>query len=176
MKRVKTLILVFIITILIACSGSVDGKDKKEPADTKVSKGKIGAALKLPDFSLLDLNGREYRLSENVGMRPVLLTFWTTNCPYCIKEIPRLNRIYTDKQEQLDILSINIMQPPQMVKGFIRAKGIKYPVLFDQKGEAAFSYKVRGVPTYVVVDLEGGMRYYGNSLDEAMKKIEGMAS
>ena len=58
-----------------------------------------------------------------------------------------------------------------MVRRMVESKGIKYPVLIDQKGETAKAYRVRGVPTFVVLGTDGGMRYYGHDLAQAKKKI-----
>ena len=52
---------------------------------------KTGSQEKAPDFSLKDLQGKTFTLSENKG--PVLLVFGATWCPYCREEIPHLKAI-----------------------------------------------------------------------------------
>src|SRR3990172_6837961 len=50
-------------------------------------------AYRAPDFTLRDLRGRKFRLSENNG-KSILLVFGATWCPYCVEEIPRLKAIH----------------------------------------------------------------------------------
>jgi peroxiredoxin len=58
------------------------------------------------DFSATDLNGREYNLADFKG-KVVLLSFWSTRCPICHSEIPKLNRL-TEKYNGKDVVFIGL--------------------------------------------------------------------
>lgn len=175
-------VLVSIILVLsFGCGEKTKARDMEKSGTQATNKGVLHkgidkSLLMLPDFFLQDLEGREYRLADYVGKKPVLLVFWTTGCPYCITEIPRLNKIFLDRSKDLEFLSINILESKRAVSRLVAAKGIKYPVLLDPRGETAKAYRVRGVPTVIVIDLKGSMVYYGHDISEALRKIEGMLS
>ncbi len=175
----KMALVVIILGLFFACGEGTRGGTAKESGKKVTWKDYMEAGkgrLMLPDFSLQDLEGKEHRLVDYVGKKPVLLVFWTTSCPYCIKEIPDLNNIFVNRADDLELLSINITEPERMVKRLVKSRGVKYPVLLDLQGKTARSYQVRGVTTIIVIDMKGGMGYYGHSLPEAMKKIEGLPS
>ena len=46
-----------------------------------------------PEFSLEGLRGRKVNLKDLCG-KPILLQFWTTWCPSCLKDIPKVNELY----------------------------------------------------------------------------------
>ena len=110
---------------------------------------------KAPDFVLKDLQGRKFRLSENIG-KPVLLIFGATWCPYCRDEIPRLKDIYANYSKRgLVILNIDIQESKEKVSRFAESYKLPYRVLLDEKADVAESYGVQGVPTMVLIDKKG---------------------
>ena len=110
---------------------------------------------KAPDFSLQDLQGRKFKLSENKG-KPVLLAFGATWCPSCREEIPRLKEIFANYGKKgLVMVNIDIQESQDKVSRFADRYKLTYPVLLDEKAEVARSYGVRGIPTLVLVDKEG---------------------
>jgi len=135
-------------------------------------RGSGGGRFMLPDFSLLDLEGREHRLFDYIGKKPLLLVFWTSNCRYCLAEIPDLNRVFEERSGTLQLLSINILESQRAVERMAMSRGIRYPVLLDRQGLTAQLYHIRGVPTHIVIDLSGSMGYYGHDLAEAIKRID----
>jgi thiol-disulfide isomerase/thioredoxin len=47
---------------------------------------------KAADFSSVTMDGTKVELKKMKG-KVVLLTFWSTRCPICHREIPRLNKM-----------------------------------------------------------------------------------
>jgi hypothetical protein len=45
----------------------------------------------------------------------------------------------------------------------VRNYNIAFKVLLDQENEVAYAYHIVGVPTYVLIDKKGVIRYKGNS-------------
>ena len=171
----KILFLSILLIFFFGCGEGSKARDSsigKAPGNNPMEKGR----LILPDFSLQDMEGREHRLADYIGEKPVLLVFWTTGCRFCIQEIPRLNKIFLDRADDLKLLSINILESKRVITRLMQAKGIQYPILMDPHGVTVRDYHIRGVPTVVVIDLNGNMGYYGHDLSEAMNKIEGLLS
>ncbi|HEX8736240.1 MAG TPA: TlpA disulfide reductase family protein [Pyrinomonadaceae bacterium] len=58
------------------------------------------------DFEASDLNGQSFSLADFKG-KVVLLSFWSTRCPICQSEIPKLNRL-TEKYNGKDVVFIGL--------------------------------------------------------------------
>jgi len=109
-------------------------------------------------------------LRRFVGTKPVLLVFWATWCPHCNAAVPAINEIQSRLSGRLQILAIDFMESREQVKAFMKAKGVTYPVLFDSDGTVARSYRVAGIPTYVLLDKEGKIVYFDNILPPSVDK------
>ena len=133
--------------------------------------GPAAAGRKAPTFALRDLQDEEVRLVEVLARRPALLVFWTTRCGYCKAEIPALNRLQGKYGENVSILAIDIGESKNGVSSFAKAQGITYRVLLDPYGEVARLYGVRAIPTQVLIDREGTIRYNGHGLEEATEQL-----
>lgn len=119
------------------------------------------------DFDLPTISTFNIRLSKIVGEKLVLLTFWTTWCPYCLNEIPSLNSLYEKySQKGLEIIAVNIKEPLNIVKKYVEKNKIKYNVVLDTTGEVASYYKIKGVPTNFVIDLKGNIIFAAHTLPQ----------
>ncbi len=108
-----------------------------------------------PAFTLNDLQGQKFSLSETKG-KPVMLIFSTTWCPYCIEEIPHLKKIFNDYASRgVVILNIDVKESREKVARFAEKHRLPYRVLLDETTDVAQSYGVRGVPTLVLLDQAG---------------------
>jgi peroxiredoxin len=106
------------------------------------------------DFTLKDINGKKWTLSELRGSI-VMVNFWATWCPPCRKEMPDLNAIYNHyKPEGLVILSISD-EDLLKVGPFINQSGFKYPILLDPGDKVSKQFHINGIPKSFVFDRQG---------------------
>lgn len=148
---IKKILAIMVVFILILVSG-LSAAPKEG-----IYKGDLA-----PDFALETLSGETHKLSDYKGKQNVLLVFWASWCPPCMREIPDLIEIenkYSDKG--LKILAVNVTASDRLgkVKSTIKKKKINYTVLLDQTGDIATTYQVRGIPTNIVVDKDGIIKY-----------------
>ncbi len=129
-----------------------------------------------PDFSLKAVDGTEHKLSDYKG-QVVLLEFWASWCKPCMMSIPYLNSLQERYgSHNFVVIAVNVEKGKSVdfVQEVIEKKGMKYMVLHDKRGKAAKSYKVRALPTTVLVDAEGFvvMRMSGFSkvMEERLEK------
>ena len=115
--------------------------------------------LQSPQLSLADLGGKNHRLSDYRG-QVVLVNFWASWCTPCVRELPSLNRLRKAFGDQpFEILGVNVAEPPNRLKRFLKRNPIDFPILYDRESEAFYAWNVKGLPTSFVIDREGGIRY-----------------
>lgn len=109
-----------------------------------------------PDFELRDIYQDTYTLSSYRDKQPVLLLFWATWCPVCQNELRALNQSYAGLSEDgLEMFAINVGELPDTVEDFTKSYFLAYRVLLDRDTSVARSYKIVGIPLYVLVDKKG---------------------
>ncbi|MDO8842814.1 MAG: TlpA disulfide reductase family protein [Methylicorpusculum sp.] len=114
-------------------------------------------SLQAPDVSFLTITGQTLQLSSFKG-KPVIVTFWATDCAVCVKEIPDLIDLYqTYRDKGLEIIAIAMYyDPPNHVVEMSKAKQIPYHVALDLRAEQARAFgEVRLTPTTFVIDADG---------------------
>lgn len=108
------------------------------------------------EVTVLD-GGRKITLSSLQG-RPVLVTFWATSCPGCIKEMPHLIELYHELAPKgLEIIGVAMAyDQPNHVLEMQKHKQIPYPIVWDGIGEAARAFgTVTLTPTHFLIDPQG---------------------
>lgn len=127
----------------------------------------LAATLNAGEFQetnciLYNSEEKEVRLSDFKG-KSLILWFWTTWCPYCREAIPDLNSIYPElKSAGIELLAVNVDEPKEKIVRFIKHYPIDFNILQDKGARCAFSYGVIGVPTYILIDKNGKVRFKQN--------------
>lgn len=100
-------------------------------------------------------------LSKYKGTKPVYLVFWATWCPNCKEEIPRLKELHKKYGDKIEILAINVGMNDSMVRvnRYIKKYKLPYNVAFDHDSKIASKYSIRGIPTQIIIDINGIVRY-----------------
>jgi peroxiredoxin len=107
-----------------------------------------------PDFTLKALDGEPITLSELSG-KPVVINFWATWCPPCEKELPVLERAFTNQQGRINYLAISVEETENTVRPFAEERGLTLPILLDIDGTVVDKYGVKALPTTLFVDADG---------------------
>ena len=105
-------------------------------------------------FALKALDGRPVSLADLKG-KTVLIDFWATWCPPCRRAMPHIQKIHEDYQDQgLVVLAIS-SEPPEKPRAFLEENGYTFTTLSDPGGKTGRAYGVRGIPTTLIVDIDG---------------------
>ncbi|MFP3867708.1 MAG: TlpA family protein disulfide reductase [Desulfobacteraceae bacterium] len=108
-----------------------------------------------PDFTLPDIQGKNYTLSQLKG-KVVLLNFFTIWCMPCREEMPDLNAIYKEYQNQgLEILGICLKADPNQLRFFVKQMNLDYPVLNGTDQIDKDYGEITGVPTTFIINKKG---------------------
>lgn len=136
---------------------------------------------KAPGFSLLDLKGNTWSLTDLKG-KVVLLDFWATWCAPCVASMPAMQQIsrqhpevvflFVATQEKADDVSARL-------KAFVEKEKFPERVLIDKgpKFETAAAYQVNNLPTKVLIDKAGKIRFRTigfRSDDQLIAELEAM--
>jgi peroxiredoxin len=112
-----------------------------------------------PNISLNTINGEKIDLQALRG-KPILLTFWATDCPGCIKEIPHLkalHRDYTDKGVSIIAVAMYYDRPDNVI-AMSKQKQLAYKVALDPMAEASKAFgNVRLTPTSFLIAPDGSI-------------------
>ncbi|MFQ5400565.1 MAG: TlpA family protein disulfide reductase [Anaerolineae bacterium] len=120
------------------------------------SSGPLAVGDVARDFTLSDLDGNSYTLSELRG-RPVIVNFWATWCAPCRVEMPELQAAFEQYQDQgLLILALDQAEPPEVVRDFFYDEmGLTFTPLLDEQGSTAELYSVFNFPSSFFINPEG---------------------
>lgn len=111
-----------------------------------------------PDFRFEDATGQTFSLSDFRG-KSVMLNFWKTTCGFCTLQLPFIQQVYDNWQDdEVVILIMNIGESADKVSDFLNDRGFSLPMLLDREAEAAAQYRVSGIPIIFFIDKEGLIR------------------
>ena len=114
--------------------------------------------IKAPDFTVVDADGNEVKLSDMEGM-PIVLNFWASWCPPCKDEMPHFDTVYKELGGEVLFMMVDLVDGSRETvdKGsaYIAELGYAFPVYFDVNGEAAYEFAVQSIPFTLFIDSEG---------------------
>ena len=106
-------------------------------------------------------DGKPVQLSAFKG-RPLLVNFWATWCPPCVKELPMLSE-FAAKQGSQGIQVIGLaVDKPEAVLRFLQRQPVQFPVAMAMQGGLGLSRALGnlqgGLPFTVLFDDKGQVR------------------
>ena len=160
MRKQEFIIATFVVVLFSAIAFLWFGPSGLQPA---------------PDIEFTTVDGKKIDLKTLKG-KPVLVTFWATSCPGCIKEMPHLIELYHELHNKgLEIIGVAMpYDRPDHVLEMRKRKNIPYPIALDIKGEAVRAFgHVRLTPSSFLINPEGVIvRHKIGEMD--MKQIHNM--
>jgi peroxiredoxin len=112
-----------------------------------------------PEFKLPVRAGGELALSSLKG-QVVMINFWATWCGPCRQEMPLLEQIYKRyKGLGFTLLAVNVEEDSSGADKWLAETPVTFPVLFDRTNSVSKLYEVVAMPSTVIVDRKGRVRY-----------------
>ena len=112
-------------------------------------------AMMAPDFTLEDIYGMPLTLSSFRGTY-VVLDFWGSWCPWCIKGIPEMKEYYKKYSGKFEIIGIDCNDPVEKWKAAVANYDMPWKHVYNPKGSRlAQQYGVQGYPTKIIIDPQG---------------------
>lgn len=141
-------VIAFVVLVLAASSS--------RPQTPPQTTGKVRAA----DFTVTDLSGNQFRLSDQRG-KVVVVEFMTTRCPACKTQMPHLKNLWDRFQGRIVIISLSIdpnFDSPTVLSDYARSYGASWTWARDTTGIRA-GYAVSATPTIAIIDRDGYIQF-----------------
>lgn len=127
----------------------------------------------VPDFGGMRSLSGETITAAGLAGKPVLIVFWNTWCANCSRELPLVARLAGRfSGNRLAVLAVNtgLNDSESKARSYWKKYGYRFPAVFDRYFELGKSFRVSGVPTVLLIDRRGIVRYKGAALPEDVEK------
>lgn len=161
----------------VALKGSVKGFDVFKDSTVSAWQTHVRAAVKSemidkvsPSWALKDDAGNTVSLASLKG-KTVVLDFWATWCAPCKASFPTMKTVQDRYKNNPDVVFLFIHcfnreeNPVPEAMSYLQSNNYDFKVLFDlrdtttKQSAVATSYGIKGIPTKIVIDREGNIRF-----------------
>lgn len=130
--------------------------------------------VQLPKFSVIDMNGKTHN-NDTVKGKYLVVNFWATWCPPCLKEIPSFVDFYNKYSDKVEILGMDYENADkERITEFTDTFMVNYPIILStSNNQPAFKKfgEVVGMPTTYVYAPDGALvDYYMGAIDMKVLK------
>ncbi|HUN72341.1 MAG TPA: TlpA disulfide reductase family protein [Steroidobacteraceae bacterium] len=120
------------------------------------------ADVPAPAFTLQSVDGKTVSLAQYKG-DVVMINFWASWCGPCRQEMPLLDDIYKQYKDMgFVLLGVNVEPDAHNANAWLSKTPVSYPILYDPKSQVSQLYSVQAMPTTVIVDRQGVVRFVHN--------------
>ncbi|RXK13891.1 thioredoxin [Halarcobacter mediterraneus] len=181
MKKLSILFFAFLATFLFtACNSNDEAVSVKEDSSSFEELKKISNktyTLKTVDDKTITLKVENEQLtSKQLEGKFVLINFWATWCPPCIKEMPTLNKIYEKYNDKFEIIGVLFEKnkDEKQLKEFISKHNIKFPIVVgDENFRMAKAFDdIKKIPESFLYSKDGKFikRFIGEIGEKELEK------
>ena len=150
----------FVIALIISISGGssktssdVTKLDPNAQQPTEFADANDVTGTKLPKLSYVAFDGSTKDLAPND--KPLLINVWSSTCVPCVTEMPALEKVWQANRNDIDILGLDYLEPPELGQAMADRTGVTYPLGRDVKGTILRSLGGVGLPYTVLVSSNG---------------------
>lgn len=167
-KKISFVVLILVLAVLIggasmlysrlSAGAGTDNLSAQTPQGSASPEATEPPKVEAPDFTVVDADGTEVKLSDHIG-KPIVLNFWASWCSPCKSEMPEFNKAWEELEGEVQFLMVNMTdgarETVESAREYVEGEGFSFPVLFDTQSEAAIAYSAYSLPTTYFIDAEG---------------------
>ncbi|HEY6452452.1 MAG TPA: TlpA disulfide reductase family protein [Steroidobacteraceae bacterium] len=121
--------------------------------------GELVPGAAAPAFHLTSSSNASVSLGDLKG-QVVLINFWASWCGPCRQEMPVLDQLYRRyKPAGFTLIGVNVEPKSADAMGFLKSTPVSFPILFDTDSKVSKLYDVSGMPSTVILDRTGKVRF-----------------
>lgn len=130
---------------------------------------KLGLGAEAPRFGLTDTHGKRISLDGLKGAKAYLIIFMCNHCPFVKHILDKLVEVgneYLEKGAAVVAINSNDAEnfpddAPDQMRRLVRAKGFKFPYVYDETQDVAKAYRAACTPDFFLFDGERKLVYRG---------------
>lgn len=155
MKKIFFPLLVLLFT---ACGAKASNQENNtQQAQSTEEVAIVQERVPAPDFTLNDINGKPLSLSDLRG-KWVVLDFWGSWCPWCIKGFPALKEAYKEYNGKIEVLGIDCRDSEEVWKEAVKKYELPWLQVYNPGDNGLVEkYEIQGYPTKFIIDPEGNI-------------------
>ena len=111
-------------------------------------------AKKINFFDLETLDGKKIKVADKlIKKKLILVNFWATWCPPCIKEIPDLLNLKKRFERDIEIIFVSVdANPTKVIPKFLKKNELdNFKTYIDKKLDLTKELEVKVMPTTLVI-------------------------
>lgn len=122
-----------------------------------------------PDFTVTDVDGGEFTLSDHRG-KVILIDFMATWCPGCVDVMPELVEVYGEHGDEIIMITVDVDRTEDRsdLRSFRDEHGARWRFAMDTD-ELQRKYNVKTIPKLVIIDAKGNVVYTHSGSESAGK-------
>ena len=120
----------------------------------------LAVGLRVPDFTLKDVEGEKLHLKSAIKNKPALLVFFSSTSQACRIEISEINNYFKSQSEPSFQMILISGEDAGTLLEFQKELNLDLPILMDRNGTVASKYQVNVVPSNFLVSKEMKLSYY----------------
>jgi peroxiredoxin len=116
----------------------------------------------VPDFALKRIDGSTFKLGDHIGKKIIVIDFWATWCKPCKKFLKKLDALYRDQEETVEVLAISTDDASALskVESYVKGRRFAFTVLLDPDAAVSRIFNPSGkIPFTVIIDKKGDIVY-----------------
>lgn len=131
--------------------------EQSEPANTSAPTYPL---LAEHDPTVYTEEGEAITFSQIADGKPLVVNFWATWCPYCVKEMPDYQQIVADYGDRVNFAFVDVTdgkrETREKAQEFLAENGFaELPAYYDTDLAASIEYNASSLPTTAVIDSKG---------------------
>ncbi len=150
----------------------IDLKGASEPNTVVFTTMRDRIYIPAPNFTLLDTKGQTFDLYQELEKpenKYIILNFYATRCPFCLKALPMLVELsddYVDKNVSVVGLNTDTAGQEKERDKKLKKYNVRYTVVQDINNIVYDRYRVAGVPNFYVVNQDHEIVFHNLFADE----------
>lgn len=156
----KNALSVLFVVLLIVYPALADEKPKAD-----------NAKFVVPALRTVDMAGKEFDLSKLKG-KVILVDFWATWCPPCLKEIPKLQKMHNAMHGKgFEIVGVANNSKDDLAEFFESNSKVPWATIADADNSVSSDFNVQKWPTTILIDRKGKLLGKDLPAEDIVNKI-----